>query len=207
MTIEEKAKAYDKAIERAKEVYDGKGEWNMSDLYEIQPALKFIFSELAESEDERIRNEILEYFTITHSRDFVANPEKQKWISYIKKQKEHTHMYYSYDDKLKAYSEGQKEVVNNPEIYGLQKIEEQKNYKEEIEKCKENPLYFYDKYVKIKINWAEFTWKDIIELEGIINNVRYEFRNGIGQESFGKEVLERFRATKGIEYLDDKKDK
>jgi len=40
------------------------------------------------SEDERIRNEILEYFTITHVQDFVANPERQKWISYIEKQKE-----------------------------------------------------------------------------------------------------------------------
>jgi hypothetical protein len=31
--------------------------------------------------------------------------------------------------------------------------------------------------------------------------VHYEFRNGIGQESFGKEVLERFRETKGDEYM------
>ena len=53
------------------------------------------------------------------------------------------------------------------------------------------------------INWTELTWKDINELEGIINNVHYEFRNGIGQESFGKEVLERFREYKGDEYLDE----
>lgn len=39
-------------------------------------------------EDEKIRNEILEYFTITRAQDFVANPERQKWISYIEKQKE-----------------------------------------------------------------------------------------------------------------------
>ena len=41
-------------------------------------------------EDEKIKNEILEYFTITRARDFVANPERQKWISYIEKQKEQT---------------------------------------------------------------------------------------------------------------------
>ena len=52
------------------------------------------------------------------------------------------------------------------------------------------------------INWTELTWKDINELEGIINKVHYEFRNGIGQESFGKEVLEQFREYKGDEYLD-----
>ena len=52
------------------------------------------------------------------------------------------------------------------------------------------------------INWTELTWEDINELEDIINKVHYEFRNGIGQESFGKEVLEQFREYKGDEYLD-----
>lgn len=36
------------------------------------------------------------------------------------------------------------------------------------------------------------TWKDINDLERIINNVHYEFRNGISQKGFGEEVLERF---------------
>jgi hypothetical protein len=43
----------------------------------------------------------------------------------------------------------------------------------------------------IQIN--TLTWKDINDLERIINNVHYEFRAGIGEKSFGKEVLERFR--------------
>lgn len=42
----------------------------------------------------------------------------------------------------------------------------------------------------IQIN--TLTWKDINDLERIINNVHYEFRNGIGAKSFGEEVLERF---------------
>ena len=37
------------------------------------------------------------------------------------------------------------------------------------------------------------TWRDINDLERIINNVHYEFRSGIGEKSFGEEVLERFR--------------
>lgn len=57
------------------------------------------------------------------------------------------------------------------------------------------------------IKWTDLTWKDIVELEGIINNVHYDFSAGIGQESFGKEVLERFRSTKGIEYLDEAEQK
>lgn len=57
------------------------------------------------------------------------------------------------------------------------------------------------------VEWTELTWKDIVELERIINNVHYDFSAGIGQESFGKEVLERFRSTKGIEYLDEAEQK
>ena len=64
--------------------------------------------------------------------------------------------------------------------------------KKELKRIEQNPAY----------NWNELTWKDIVTLEGIINNVHYEFRNGIGQESFGKEVLEKFRETKGDEYMD-----
>ena len=36
------------------------------------------------------------------------------------------------------------------------------------------------------------TWKDINDLERIINNVHYEFRNGVSEKGFGEEVLERF---------------
>lgn len=51
-------------------------------------------------EDEKIRNEILEYFTITRARDFVANPERQKWISYIEKQKERKPEWSEEDERM-----------------------------------------------------------------------------------------------------------
>ena len=93
--------------------------------------------------------------------------------------------------------------------------EEQKDANKEYWRgYREGKQEILDKYTEIKkqneqkpvekpINWTELTWKDIVELEGIINNVHYEFRNGIGQESFGKEVLEKFREYKGDEYLDE----
>lgn len=40
------------------------------------------------------------------------------------------------------------------------------------------------------------TWRDINDLERIINNVHYEFRNGISEKGFGEEVLERFMEEK-----------
>lgn len=55
-----------------------------------------------------------------------------------------------------------------------------------------NRLYEYlQQEQPIQVN--TLTWKDINNLERIINNVHYEFRNGIGEKSFGEEVLERFR--------------
>ena len=56
MTTEEKAKAYDEALEKAKELLD-----SPRTCFDIEQ-LKDIFSELAESEDERIRKELKEAF-------------------------------------------------------------------------------------------------------------------------------------------------
>ena len=52
-TIEEKARAYDEALERAKKL--------TSDLTTLQAIREFIFPELKESKDERIRKELV-YF-------------------------------------------------------------------------------------------------------------------------------------------------
>lgn len=57
------------------------------------------------------------------------------------------------------------------------------------------------------VNWTELNGKDIAKLEVLINNVHNEYPNGIGQESFGEEVLERFREYKGDEDLDEKEQK
>lgn len=56
--------------------------------------------------------------------------------------------------------------------------------------------FFYGKgYQQAKKDF-ELTWEDIVELEDLMAMVHYEFRNGIGKESFGKEVLEKFKAMK-----------
>ena len=66
------------------------------------------------------------------------------------------------------------------------------DYKELYEKLKSlHPAWKPSKEQPIDKN--TLTWKDINDLERIINNVHYEFRAGIGEKSFGEEVLERFR--------------
>ncbi len=67
--------------------YEDDGEFLEGVANKLETSLSTIKRECGE-EDEKIRNEILEYFTITRAQDFVANPERQKWISYIEKQKE-----------------------------------------------------------------------------------------------------------------------
>ena len=62
MTIEEKARAYDKAIERAEEIIRYYKEHNRGDEAAIED-LETIFPELAESEDERIRKALIEVFS------------------------------------------------------------------------------------------------------------------------------------------------
>lgn len=62
-------------------------------------------------------------------------------------------------------------------------------------------LHFIDRRIdslkqEQSIEKDSLTWQDINELEKIINNVHYEFRSGINEESFGKLVLERFNEGK-----------
>ena len=81
-TIEEKARAYDEALEKAKKLYE-KGT--------ITESIGYIFPELKESEDEKIRKELIEHI------------KANKWADYVLFQK------FSPDDVI-AWLEKQKSV-------------------------------------------------------------------------------------------------
>lgn len=77
LSIEEKASRYDDAIKRIEDIKTGKCETTFmytEDLFE------HIFPELAESEDERIRKEILDYI------DKATGC--QRWITWLEKKGE-----------------------------------------------------------------------------------------------------------------------
>ena len=86
-----------------------------------------VFPELVESEDERIRREIMEYLTITREKDLVAHPERQRWIAYLKKQKlisdslKAAGIYVRQDGSIERrtipYLENQKEPRNYRKLY------------------------------------------------------------------------------------------
>lgn len=221
-------------------------------------ALEVLIPELAESEDERIRKELIE--TINCMKEdhqvFLSEQQIERYLAYLEKQKEQKPILkFKVGDKV--HLEG--DDVNIVTITGIEKdryltnnayvpvLFRDENIWERIEqkprkfKLGDKVHWWYDDDTNVvtitgfrddayltdsaygpilfsdednwerieqkpeekPINWTELTWKDINELEGIINNVHYEFRNGIGQESFGKEVLEKFREYKGDEYLDE----
>lgn len=83
MTTEEKARAYDEAIERAKEVIR---KMNMYDGTCIKEDIEDIFPQLAESEDERTRKEIIEF--IRSQIEDGNSAGWDRWIAYLEKQKE-----------------------------------------------------------------------------------------------------------------------
>ena len=208
---------YKEALERAKEVYNS---YKLFGQYTFMNEFETIFPELSESEDERIRKDIVAHYRLMKEKALLDNQEETDGIvrtcdsalAWLEKQKETSINWMKSDN------------VKNPEKPYIDKVgmfyttDGRMCYASEIEKQRdENAKDSFERGIKVgmirqqkkqkPIKWTDLTWKDIVELEGIINNVHYDFSAGIGQESFGKEVLERFRSTKGIEYLDEAEQK
>lgn len=53
----------------------------------------------------------------------------------------------------------------------------------------------------IRADLTELTWEDIPIIEELINEVHYEYPNGLSAECFGEEVLRRFNEQKKIKYV------
>lgn len=78
LTIEEKAKAYDKALERARAFNNGED----VDIEAGTTFCEYIFPELKEGEDERIRKELIDF---VKSR-LAGFPECDRFIAWLEKQ-------------------------------------------------------------------------------------------------------------------------
>ena len=94
MTQEEKAKAYDEALERAKGIHSFS-----SDIAEIK-RMEQIFPELADSEDEKIRKELLD-FCKNRAENYPNDPKYKNisaWIAWLEKQGEQKPKWEQSDD-------------------------------------------------------------------------------------------------------------
>lgn len=193
--------------------------WNDEEM----TAWKVLVPELTESEDERMLREIKRYIkeqgdkptglpngTVAVS-DMIAWLEKQKetihisengMLAWLKKQEEEEGYEAIPVESTLEYKLGFKAGKES---------EKQKNLTtENIYKHSKERMSFYNGQKKEQKpvsnpKWAELTWKDINELERIINNVHYEFQNGIGEDSFGELVLERFKEYKDDGSMDEQK--
>ena len=109
MTEKEKAEAYDEALERAKKLHD-------------KIDIKEIFPELNESEDERIKKAIIEFFeseddnttySLVRKKDIIAWLERQGKKSSWKPSKEEMDVLYSLSYITNEYDEHKEDVITH----------------------------------------------------------------------------------------------
>ncbi len=82
MTQEQKAKAYDEAIERAEKATRAGSDTAMD-------IVQYIFPQLAESKEEKIRKEMLAFFkNFYETGTWNAISDCKEWITYLEKQKD-----------------------------------------------------------------------------------------------------------------------
>lgn len=130
-TTEQKAKAYDKAFEKAKRydnIIEKANKMHHENCEACQMCIEELIPELAESEDERIRNSLVEYFESHHNDtdfcgskviDILAWLEKQGEQKAAKSESfeiEHGKYYYCIQD---YYSGGNKRASKGDVVQAL----------------------------------------------------------------------------------------
>lgn len=116
MTQEQKAKAYDEALERMKSWVRGE---HPECFTEAQKTAEFIFPELKESEDERIRKDIIEMLRNWASVHYITKEQFSERMAWLEKQGEKK----SADKVEPEFHEGEW-VVYNHDICQIVKREE-----------------------------------------------------------------------------------
>ena len=82
MTYEDKARAYDELLDKAKQIY------NKENDVLIKHIIESLFPELRESDDERMRKNLIGYIKGI-SKNEVCEETKDSWIAWLEKQGEH----------------------------------------------------------------------------------------------------------------------
>ena len=82
LSIEEKAKAYDKALEKLRDFYRDYD--IVSCLIDVKEELANIFPELKESGDEKTRKEIMDFID---TKTIDSDERRNRWFSYLEKYK------------------------------------------------------------------------------------------------------------------------
>lgn len=111
MNNEEKARAYDKALNWMRAIYQSLSRADKEDA-------EHFFPELCEGEDERIRKALIGH--LKAGVDFVSNGvTKAECIAWLEKQKEQKPESCDCSRDEESYTNGIHHVLMNPEAYGL----------------------------------------------------------------------------------------
>lgn len=187
LTIEQKAQRYDEAIEIAKRI---------NNEQQAQPfnIMTRVFPELAESEDDRIRKEMLQIAKESEDSFYMAmTPNKrEKLIAWLEKQGEQNPVIsedalregiahfgitqYQIDNWLKKYVDVEKQVEQKPTGWSE---EDEELMKWSINNLTELKNRFGEEYGKVDdcINWLKslkerYTWKPSEEQIEVLESIR-----------------------------------
>ena len=109
MTQEEKAKAYDKALERAEKALEVLG----TDKCEGARQIFSLFPELKESEDERIRKKLIDTFNFydpAMNSPFLLGIDKKDIIAWLERQ--NSNVDNANKEYWRGYREGKQEILD-----------------------------------------------------------------------------------------------
>ena len=171
LSIEEKAKAYDEAIEKAKKVKD-----NPFAGYDGSDVISYLFPELQESENERIRKGLIGYFRAGKCENISSyhGISTNDILAWLEKQ----------DEQKPAWSEEDKCMLNNV-----------------IDTLKPLSQTTHSGYaINSMINWLksirpQTTWKpsdeQIIELRHVISGCSYDIEPLVEIEEHLKKLREK----------------
>ena len=115
LSIEEKAEAYDKVSKEVKDFFEGKQKMNS----DVTQTLKYLFPELADSEDEKTKESLMQYIWDIYHREYCPPTPSieicDKWLTWLEKQK------YTQRDIDDAYLKGICDAKQELEKQGEQK--------------------------------------------------------------------------------------
>lgn len=138
LSIEQKAKRYDEALGRIKSWVRGE---HPECFTEAQKAAEFIFPELKESEDDRIRKAILGL--VMQSSEILGNQNQSNMITWLEKQG-----YYTKKDVDDAYLKGISDAKNE--------IEKQYEANYQIRKDIATFIFNYRGDLKDRAKWMDY---------------------------------------------------
>ena len=161
MTTEEKAQRYDEISKEVKDFFDGKQK-----MYsDVEQTLNYLFPELAESKDEKIRKGIIDFLWkekifLQEAHSSVENNPKYRFvmdaIAWLEK---HTYTQRDVDDAyLKGVTDTKNELEKQSEQKTLRENEDEKVRKEIIDYCHERLNTTYGALPNIKTIKRWLTW-------------------------------------------------